>query len=128
MHGAVQGGDPSGDGTGGPGYSVVEAPPQDGPERVLLQARGALREDDLIRVLTERPDVTALLDVTFPEPPADGSALYALENCILTPHIAGSSGNEVHRMSEYMKDEYRRFSSGQKCLYEVTEAMLETMA
>lgn len=25
----VQGGDPSGDGTGGPGYSVVEAPPED---------------------------------------------------------------------------------------------------
>ena len=25
----IQGGDPKGDGTGGPGYSVVEAPPQD---------------------------------------------------------------------------------------------------
>ena len=25
----IQGGDPKGDGTGGPGYSVVEAPPKD---------------------------------------------------------------------------------------------------
>ena len=25
----IQGGDPAGDGTGGPGFSVVEAPPQD---------------------------------------------------------------------------------------------------
>lgn len=91
--------------------------------------RGAqVVEDDLIRVLTERPDLTAILDVTFPEPPVDGSPLYALENCILTPHIAGSTGNEVHRMAEYMRDEYLRYSMGQKCLYEVTEAMLETMA
>ena len=91
--------------------------------------RGAqVVEDDLIRVLTNRPDLTALLDVTDPEPPEEGSPLYALPNCILTPHIAGSSGNEVHRMAEYMKDEFLRYASGQKCLYEVTEAMLETMA
>ena len=33
----IQGGDPKGDGTGGPGYSVVEAPPQD-----LVYARGVV--------------------------------------------------------------------------------------
>ena len=91
--------------------------------------RGAqVVEKDLIRVLTNRPDLTAILDVTHPEPPEEGSPLYALQNCILTPHIAGSSGNEVHRMAEYMKNEFVRYISGQKCLYEVTEAMLETMA
>jgi peptidyl-prolyl cis-trans isomerase B (cyclophilin B) len=33
----IQGGDPKGDGTGGPGYSVVEAPPRD-----LVYARGVV--------------------------------------------------------------------------------------
>ena len=91
--------------------------------------RGAqVVEGDLARVLREREDIYALLDVTWPEPPAPGHAFYSLENCILTPHIAGSLGNEVHRMAEYMLEEYKRFENGGQCLYEVTEDMLATMA
>lgn len=91
--------------------------------------RGAqVVEDDLVRVLTERPDVTAILDVTYPEPPAVGHAFYSLPNCFLTPHIAGSLENETHRMAEYIIEEYERFIGGEKCLYEVSEKMLETMA
>lgn len=91
--------------------------------------RGAqVVEKDLARVLKEREDIYALLDVTWPEPPEPGHAFYSLENCILTPHIAGSLGNEVHRMAEYMLEEYKRFENGEPCLYEVTEDMLATMA
>lgn len=91
--------------------------------------RGAqVVEDDLVKVLSEREDVTAILDVTYPEPPAEGHAFYSLPNCFLTPHIAGSLVNETHRMAEYIIEEYRRFISGKKCLYEVSEKMLETMA
>ena len=91
--------------------------------------RGAqVVEKDLARLLEERQDIYALLDVTEPEPPEPGHAFYRLENCILTPHIAGSLGNEVHRMAEYMLEEYKRFESGKPCLYEVTEDMLATMA
>lgn len=91
--------------------------------------RGAqVVEEDLIKVLTQRPDITAILDVTYPEPPVEGSAFYTLDNCILTPHIAGSIGDEVHRMSEYMLEEYVNLTSGKKCQYEVTIKMLETMA
>ena len=85
-------------------------------------------EQDLIRVLKDRPDLTAILDVTYPEPPEPESPLYTLENCILTPHIAGSSGNEVRRMGEYMKEEFQSFLQGNPCRYEVTLEMLETMA
>jgi phosphoglycerate dehydrogenase-like enzyme len=46
----------------------------------------------------------------------------------MTPHIAGSMGGEVVRMAEYMADEYERFISGERCEYEVTLKMLETMA
>ncbi len=92
--------------------------------------RGAqVVEADLVRALREEPGRTAVLDVTLPEPPEDGSPLYSLPNVFLTPHIAGSSGREVHRMAQLMLDEFRRFSRGEKespC--EVTLAMLATMA
>lgn len=95
----------------------------------LNTGRGAqVVEDDLIKCLEERPDIIAILDVTSPEPPLDGSKLYILENCILTPHIAGSAGDEVHRMAEYIMDEFRNFIMNNQCKYEVTAEMLKTMA
>ena len=95
----------------------------------LNTGRGAqVVEADLIKVLTDRPDLTAILDVTFPEPPEAGSPLYSLPNCILTPHIAGSAGNEVRRMGRYMEEEYENLLANRPCKYEVTLEMLETMA
>ena len=91
--------------------------------------RGAqVVEDDLVATLRERPDMTAILDVTDPEPPVAGHPFYSLPNCILTPHIAGSSGNEVRRMAEYMLAEFRLAAAGKPARYEVTEKMLATMA
>ncbi len=95
----------------------------------LNTGRGAqVVEADLISFLKKRPDVFAILDVTHPEPPVEGCELYCLDNCILTPHIAGSSGNEVGRMAEYMLKEYEAFIAGNPCKYEVNLKMLETMA
>lgn len=95
----------------------------------LNTGRGAqVVESELIQTLKKRPDITAILDVTAPEPPMVGSELYTLENCILTPHIAGSIGKEVRRMGEYMKEEFCKFTHNQPCKYEVTLEMLETMA
>ena len=95
----------------------------------LNTGRGAqVVEDDLAKVLEARPDLTAVLDVTMPEPPLPDSPFYRLPNCILTPHIAGSSGLEVHRMASYMEEEYDRYAAGVPNLYEVSIPMLETMA
>ena len=85
-------------------------------------------EDGLIRVLKARPDITALLDVTHPEPPPAGSAFYKLPNVQLSSHIAGSIGNEVVRMADYMLDEFARWQRGEALRYAVTKEMLETMA
>jgi len=91
--------------------------------------RGAqVVEADLIRALTERPDLVALLDVTDPEPSPAGYPFYHLPNCFVTPHIAGSLGCEVTRMAEYMVTEYETFIAEKPCRYEVTLTMLETMA
>ena len=89
--------------------------------------RGAqINEADMIDVLKARPDLTALLDVTFPEPPVPGSELYTLPNVKLSSHIAGSLNDEVVRMSDFMLDEFKRFISGGELRYEVKEEMLIT--
>lgn len=91
--------------------------------------RGAqVDEAALIDKLTADDTITAVLDVTDPEPPVAGSPLYTLPNVVLTPHIAGSAGNEVQRMGRYMAEESQRWLAGQPCRYEVTVGMLETMA
>lgn len=88
-------------------------------------------ESEMAEVLRENRTLTALLDVTYPEPPAESgenSELYNLDNVILTPHVAGVIGNELLRLSEYMYDEYKLYESGKRLNYEVTLEMLEYMA
>ncbi|MBQ9776711.1 MAG: hydroxyacid dehydrogenase [Lentisphaeria bacterium] len=85
-----------------------------------------VNEAEMIEVLKKRPDLTALLDVTSPEPPENGSELYTLPNVFLSAHIAGSLNDEVHRMADYMIAEYKRFANGEENLYEVKESMLLT--
>ncbi len=95
----------------------------------LNTGRGAqVVEQDLIQLLKDRPDIVAVLDVTDPEPPLPDSEFFDLPNCYITPHIAGSSGEEVKRMGEYMVNEYERYIKGEPCKYEVTLEMLKTMA
>jgi len=96
---------------------------------LINTSRGALiNEADLIRVLENRPDLTAILDVTHPEPPVPDSPLRTLENVILTPHIAGSLGGEITRMGLWMVEELERFLDGETLRHEVTFEMLANMA
>ena len=91
--------------------------------------RGAqVVEEDMIEALKQNKTISAVLDVTYPEPPQSDSPLYTLDNVFLTPHIAGSLGNEVHRMGEYMLDEFRKYDRGEAVRYSVTLEMLKTMA
>ena len=91
--------------------------------------RGAtLRETEMIEVLQQRPDLSALLDVTHPEPPLPDSPLWELPNVHLTSHLAGSIGDEVVRMADYAIEEFVRWQSKEPLRYAVTEAMLEAMA
>ncbi|MBO4353707.1 MAG: hydroxyacid dehydrogenase [Clostridia bacterium] len=92
--------------------------------------RGAqVVEADLIAAMKEVPTRAAILDVTDPaEPPKEDSELYTLPNVFLTPHVAGSIGNECLRMGEYMWNEFSAYQGGGQTKYEVTAQMLETMA
>jgi phosphoglycerate dehydrogenase-like enzyme len=92
-------------------------------------ARGAVvRQEELIAVLEHRPDLHAVLDVTWPEPPPPGSALYTLPNVTLTPHIAGALGSERRRLGQMMADDLRRFVAGEPLRYEVTREQVAHMA
>ena len=91
--------------------------------------RGAtVCEAEMIEVLQSRPDLSALLDVTFPEPPTLDSVLWELPNVHLTSHIAGSIGDEVVRMADYAIEEFVRWQRKEPLRYAVTEAMLKLMA
>src|SRR5439155_15284758 len=88
---------------------------------LINTARGVIvREAEMVEVLSRRPDLQAVLDVSDPvEPPAADSPLYALENVVLTPHIAGSAGPECRRMGRYMVEELRRYLAGEPLKWQV---------
>ena len=92
-------------------------------------ARGAVvREQEMITVLQQRPDLYAVLDVTYPEPPEPGSPLYTLPNVLLTPHIAGSLDAECRRMGQYMVQELRRYIAGEPLKWSITRERAKIMA
>lgn len=81
-------------------------------------------EKDLIEVMREREDLTAVLDVQWPEPPVEGSELYTLPNVQLSAHVAGSKSAELLRMADFMIEDFIRFTKGEPLLYEVQEHFL----
>jgi phosphoglycerate dehydrogenase-like enzyme len=90
--------------------------------------RGAqVASAELARVLTARKDITALLDVTNPEPPTQSSEFWNLSNVILSPHIGGTIGDEVTRLSDSAISEFERWLSGKPIQHQITSKILETM-
>jgi phosphoglycerate dehydrogenase-like enzyme len=96
---------------------------------LINTARGAIvREDEMIEALAQRPDLYAVLDVTYPEPPEPGSPLYTLPNVVLTPHIAGSMDRECERMGRYMVDELERYLAGEPLQWAISREQAAHLA
>jgi phosphoglycerate dehydrogenase-like enzyme len=94
----------------------------------INSGRGAqVVEADLARVLAARPDLTALLDVTAPEPPASDSPLWTLPNVVMSPHIGGTIGDEVVRLADCAIEEFEAWRDGTPLRYQVTRDVLATM-
>ena len=92
-------------------------------------ARGRLvRHDDLAEVLAERPDLEAVLDVTYPEPLPDGHPLLGLPNVVLTPHIAGSLGPECRRLGDLVVSDLRHYVAGEPLEHAVDPKLLPIQA
>lgn len=91
--------------------------------------RGAqVNEFELALSLIAHPSRTVVADVIKNEVFPYASPLFWCRNAILTPHIAGSTGNEPQRMAYYMIEEMKNFTAGKKTKYEVTLDALEKMA
>jgi phosphoglycerate dehydrogenase-like enzyme len=100
------------------------------PNATLINtARGAVvHEAEMIEVLTDREDLWAVLDVTYPEPPEAGSSLYSLPNVILTPHIAGSMAAECRRMGQYVIADLKRYLAGEPLKWQITKEKAKILA
>ncbi|MEU1177817.1 hydroxyacid dehydrogenase [Streptomyces sp. NPDC005820] len=79
---------------------------------LINTSRGALVDHTALTEELVRGRLGAVLDVTDPEPlPAD-SPLHGLPNVFLTPHIAGSLGNELARLGGTVVAELERMAAG----------------
>ncbi|MET7687489.1 hydroxyacid dehydrogenase [Streptomyces sp. NPDC005483] len=84
------------------------------PDRAVLinTARGSLVDTDALVDELRTGRLSAVLDVTDPEPlPAD-SPLHELPGAFVTPHLAGSQGNELARLGLAVAEEAERVVSG----------------
>ncbi len=96
---------------------------------LINTARGAIiREAEMIEVLERRPDLQAVLDVTYPEPPSPGSPLFTLPNVVLTPHIAGSLDEECRRMGRLIVDELSRYTRGEPLHWSISRERAALLA
>jgi phosphoglycerate dehydrogenase-like enzyme len=95
---------------------------------LINTSRGSLIDDDALLPELVSGRLHAVIDVTDPEVlPAD-SPLYELPNVLLTPHIAGSLGNELHRMTDQALDELERYAAGLPFADPVLPGMLHQSA
>ncbi|WBO63061.1 hydroxyacid dehydrogenase [Streptomyces camelliae] len=95
---------------------------------LINTARGALVDHEALTDELVSGRLRAVLDVTEPEPLPAGSPLYRLPNVFLTPHIAGSLGNELERLGAIVVEELERLAAGLPPLYEVRHADLARVA
>lgn len=96
---------------------------------LINTARGPIIDEaHLVNVLSERGDLTAVLDVSDPEPPAWDSPLRRLPNIVLTPHIAGAFNRECRRLGQTMVGELERYLRGAPLLHEIQAREFKTRA
>lgn len=79
---------------------------------VINTSRGSLIDTAALERECATGRLNAILDVTAPEPLPTSSVLYDLPNVMLTPHVAGSLGQETRRLSDAALDELERLTTG----------------
>ena len=91
-------------------------------------ARGRIVVTEALVAELETGRISAVLDVTWPEPLPAESSLLRLPNAFVTPHIAGAQGSELARLADAVLEEIERHCTGRDPLYPVTAADLDRIA
>lgn len=95
---------------------------------VINTARGVIVDTAALEGECVSGRLSAVLDVTDPEPlPAD-SPLWELPNVLITPHVAGAQDSEIHRLVDTALDELERYATGKPPIHAVTADELPHIA
>ncbi|MGP3962211.1 hydroxyacid dehydrogenase [Nonomuraea sp. 3N208] len=95
---------------------------------VVNTARGSLIDTEALTRSCAGGRISAILDVTDPEPLPPGHSLFALPNVLITPHLAGAQGRELRRLGEFAVAEVSQLLSGAPLLGRVEPEQLSYIA
>jgi phosphoglycerate dehydrogenase-like enzyme len=93
------------------------------PGALLVNAaRGPVVVTEALVEALQQNRIRAVLDVTDPEPLPAGHPLWSAPNCMITPHVGGSTPEFIHRAFRFGAEQVRRFIAGEKLENVVTAA------
>jgi phosphoglycerate dehydrogenase-like enzyme len=95
---------------------------------LINTARGALIDPEALTDELVSGRLNAVLDVTEPEPLPRNSPPRSRPNVFLTPHLAGSLGNELERLGRSVVEEVERLVADVPLLHPVVQADLGRVA
>ncbi|MFJ6181976.1 hydroxyacid dehydrogenase [Streptomyces sp. NPDC092295] len=99
------------------------------PDGVLINtARGAVVDQDALTDVLGEKLIRAVLDVTEPETLPPDHPLWTCENALITPHLAGSQGNETRRLADLAVGEVERWAAGDGFAHPVRRERLAFLA
>ncbi len=85
-------------------------------------ARGPVVVTEALLEALQQDRIRAVVDVTDPEPLPAGHPLWSAPNCMITPHVGGSTPEFIHRAFRFGADQVRRFIAGEELENVVTDA------
>jgi phosphoglycerate dehydrogenase-like enzyme len=77
-------------------------------------ARGPVVVTESLVEALQQNRLQAVLDVTDPEPLPAGHPLWSAPNCMITPHVGGSTPEFIHRAFRFGAEQVRRFIAGEE--------------
>lgn len=91
------------------------------PGALLVNAaRGPVVDTPALLDALNQHRIRAALDVTDPEPLPPDHPLWAAPNCLITPHVAGSTPDFIHRAFHFGAAQVRRYLAGDPLENQVT--------
>ncbi|MGW6158817.1 hydroxyacid dehydrogenase [Streptomyces sp. NPDC055144] len=95
---------------------------------LINTSRGAVVDQDALTDVVRAGRIGAVLDVTDPEVLPPTHPLWDCPNALITPHLAGSQGNEWERLADTAVGEVARWAAGDGFAHPVRRERLAFLA